>query len=94
MRKSWNFRIVRMVLVRLALSLVSAHATQNTAPGAANVPAAQIHALKVTMLSTMLVGTRRESGSGDSPRWWKPPVTVFYSIPEATPILSSKTRAT
>jgi 7,8-dihydropterin-6-yl-methyl-4-(beta-D-ribofuranosyl)aminobenzene 5'-phosphate synthase len=56
MRKSWNFRIVRMVLVRLALSLVSAHATQNTAPGAANVPAAQIHALKVTMLSTMLVG--------------------------------------
>jgi 7,8-dihydropterin-6-yl-methyl-4-(beta-D-ribofuranosyl)aminobenzene 5'-phosphate synthase len=45
-----------MVLVLLSLSLANAHSTQSSAPGAANAPAAPIHALKVTVLSTMLVG--------------------------------------
>ncbi len=55
MCKSWNVRIVRM-LVLLALSLANAHATESSAPSAANARAAQIHALKITVLSTMLVG--------------------------------------
>jgi 7,8-dihydropterin-6-yl-methyl-4-(beta-D-ribofuranosyl)aminobenzene 5'-phosphate synthase len=57
MREIRNVRIIRIVLVLLALSLANAHARQSSAPGATNAPAAaQVHALKVTVLSTMLVG--------------------------------------
>ena len=56
MLESWNVRMMRMVLVLLALSLTNAHPVQSSAPGAANAPAAQIHTLKVIVLSTMLVG--------------------------------------
>ncbi len=56
MHESWNVRTIRMMLVLLALSLATAHATQSRAAATANVQAAQVHALKVTVLSTMLVG--------------------------------------
>jgi 7,8-dihydropterin-6-yl-methyl-4-(beta-D-ribofuranosyl)aminobenzene 5'-phosphate synthase len=56
MRKSWNIRVIGIALVLLALSLAHAHASQSSAPGVENARAAQIHALKVTVLSTMLVG--------------------------------------
>ena len=57
MREIRNVRIIRMVLILLALSLANAHARQSSPPGATNASAAaQIHALKVTVLSTMLVG--------------------------------------
>ena len=62
MRDSWNVRIIRILLVLLALSLTNARATQSSAPTAANAPAAQIHALKVTVLSTMLVGDTTGTG--------------------------------
>ncbi|MGB8063938.1 MAG: MBL fold metallo-hydrolase [Candidatus Sulfotelmatobacter sp.] len=56
MSESWDIRTIRMMLVLLALSLTNAQATQSSSPGAANAPAPQINALKVTVLSTMLVG--------------------------------------
>jgi 7,8-dihydropterin-6-yl-methyl-4-(beta-D-ribofuranosyl)aminobenzene 5'-phosphate synthase len=55
MRESWNLRIIKMVAVLLGLSLANAYAAQGAA-ASTNAPAAQIHALKVTVLSTMLVG--------------------------------------
>src|SRR5579862_6802390 len=58
MRESWNVRleIIRIVAVLLGLSLGNAYAAQSNAPGAPNAASAQVHALKVTVLSTMLVG--------------------------------------
>ncbi|HZC24027.1 MAG TPA: MBL fold metallo-hydrolase, partial [Candidatus Binatia bacterium] len=57
MRKRWNVHIVTMALVLLVVSLADAGgAAQKSAAGAANAATAQIHALKVTVLSTMLVG--------------------------------------
>lgn len=59
MCKNWNVDItviIRMALVLLVASLTDAQATQKSAAGAANASTAQIHALKVTVLSTMLVG--------------------------------------
>jgi len=56
MRKNWNVHIIRMVLVLLVMSRADARATQKSAAGAANAATAEIHALKVTVLSTMLVG--------------------------------------
>ena len=44
------------MLILLALALTNVRATQSGSPGPANSPAPQIRALKVTVLSTMLVG--------------------------------------
>lgn len=56
MCKTWNLVMIRIVLVLLALSLTNAYAVQSNAPSTANAPAPKIRALKVTVLSTMLVG--------------------------------------
>lgn len=57
MCKSWKVHItIRVGLVLLVASLANAQATQKSADDAANASTAQIHALKVTVLSTMLVG--------------------------------------
>ena len=56
MRENWNVRMMRMVLVLLAPSLANAQAMQSSAAATTNAAGAQVHALKVTVLSTMLVG--------------------------------------
>jgi len=49
---------------------------QAPAESVASSPA-QIRALKITVLSTMLVGDTAGLGEWGSPRWWKPMVTAF-----------------
>lgn len=57
MCKSWNVHLtITMTLVLLVASLADAQATQKSTAGGANASSAQIKALKVTVLSTMLVG--------------------------------------
>jgi|SRR5580700_1756536 hypothetical protein len=88
-----NRRTISALLIALSLLLVGvrlADAQGSSAASVQNTPA-QIRSLKVTLLSTMLVGSTTGMGEWDFRRWSKQMVIGFCWIREPIPIPCFKT---